>query len=228
MLSVINKETKKQEWITVVTGSDINSDDCFSGEGLGMNDRCSITYKFKNTGYKRELLNVNGKVLIRRSNRVLNSCFSNKKPDGEYPDIMDVKQVTQEFTQLYGTGLIDPVLFRKMKNECNPEHWNIVNKSLKKRKSVENQMVMDFICCYLHWKIRQNSKLYISSDDKEELRTSNHLEVIDYLHKDVDENWILGMKDSWKNQPIVERMKIKTFKEYTDLYKVGFLTFKWI
>jgi len=228
MLSRINEETKKQEWIGVLTGTDIDSDDVISGEGLGLNEICSLTYSFKSTGYKRQLVSVKTSELLNRSYRILNIEFSDMKPNGEYPDMYDIKEVTQLFVTLYGTGLIDPKLFKKLK-EDNPIIWKIVNKSLKKRKGNEYEYVMDMICCYLHWKIRQNSKSYIHSEGKDDLRTSNHLQVIDYVNKDVDKSFLtLENNKDWKNQPIVERLKLKTFQEYQDLFRKGFLRWEWV
>ena len=231
MLSRINEVTKKQEWIGVLTGTDINSDDVVSGEGLGLNETCSLTYSFKSTGYKRLLVSVKTRELLHRSYRLLNFQFSDMKENGEYPDLLDIKEVTQDFVTLYGTGLIDPQLFRKLKQEkkCNPIVWKIVNKSLKKRKGNDYEYVMDMICCYLHWKIRQNRNTYINSKRKEDLRTSNHLQVIDYLYKDVDKSSLtLENNKDWKNQPIVERLKLKTFEEYQNLFRKGFLRWEWV
>jgi len=229
MLSRISEVTKKQEWIGVLTGTDINSDDVVSGEGLGLNEICSLTYSFKSTGYKRLLVSVKTRELLQRSYRLLNFVFSDMKPNGEYPDLLDIKEVTQEFVTLYGTGLIDPKLFRKLKQESNPIVWKIVNKSLKKRKGNDYEYVMDMMCCYLHWKIRQNRNSYINSEGKEDLRSSNHLQVIDHLYKDVDKSSLtLENNKDWKNQPIVERLKLKTFEEYQNLFRKGFLSWEWV
>ena len=229
MLSRINEVTKKQEWIGVLTGTDINSDDVVSGEGLGLNEICSLTYSFKSTGYKRLLVSVKTRELLQRSYRLLNFVFSDMKPNGEYPDLLDIKEVTQEFVTLYGTGLIDTKLFRKLKQESNPTVWKIVNKSLKKRKGNDYEYVMDMICCYLHWKIRQDRNSYINSEGKEDLRSSNHLQVIDHLYKDVDKSSLtLENNKDWKNQPIVERLKLKTFEEYQNLFRKGFLSSEWV
>lgn len=217
-------ENNRKTWtpVLITDSKDLNKidfDKTFSSRGIGLNETYKLSWKMNHSGYQRVLFEVKGMDLINRSTKVLNRYFSEKLPNGKYPDMNDVKELTQTFVNLYGHGLVEPNTFHTLKKRNHLENYKLVKRVLKKRKGDDWELVLSMMCTYLMFKFEQ------SDSDKK----TNHLVVVDHLSQP---KWIEESKDKssemyWKNQPIVRRNNW-TWEEFKQSFEYGFLKWEWV
>jgi hypothetical protein len=228
-------ENGRQTWIPLMVGvkenGEMDLENTTDSTGIGMNKTYKVSWKMNHSGFQRELIKVKGSELIKRSSIILNTYFSEKKPNGEYPDWFDVKEVTQTYLNLYGHGLTEPKTYRTLKELNHPHNFNLVKRVLKKRKGVEWDFVLSMISTYYMFKrVQETERIYdVGGDDRGDRVVSNHLVVTDYQSPP---SWIYESKDEnseiyWKNQPIVKRLGM-SFEDYIEGLQIGFLMWDWV
>lgn len=209
-----NEEEKK--WKVVLIGDDENNHEkTTTGDGIRNDDTYELNYKFSNTGFGRNLITVKGLEMTRSTLTILNDCF------GEEEDLMKIRREVQQFVVLYGTGLIDKTLFRKIKKKYPREIVDLVKGGLK-GKGKYYPILMDFISTYLY---------LTCIVDNEKSLVNNSMTIVDSVGTKggVEDREYYSKKGEgyWKNQNVTKRLGIKSLDEFMKGFSGGVLSYEW-
>ena len=202
---------KEHGWVPVITGTRFENHlvNCVTGDGVLIDETYSLNYKFEHKLYVKNLLTVNGMELINRTRDVLR-LFKDEE------DLGIIKNICSEFMVLYSTGLMDKKRFNSIKRGSQKEIVKVVERSLKGKKQ-DLYSINCYLCCYLYIQLKNREE---SESGHKELIV---VDVIDQPNKIFSQD----LKETWEEQPITQRYGIKTFEDFIEFFKKGFLKLEW-
>lgn len=200
---------KEKQHIMVLTGGE--GDYTITGDGLVIEENYELNYKFDKSGITRKLLSIKGMDLVKSTNRVLNTFFNKD------PNLGEIRRELQQFVVLYGTGLIDTHLFRKIKKGYPKDVVFTVKKGMK-GKGEHYLLLKDVISTYLYLTFIMN---------KETSMVSNTLTLCDSVGTEMDDSTKEFYRENWKEQNVTKRLGIKSLDEFMKHHIRGVLHYEW-
>lgn len=205
MLVKLDKENNRYSYTPTVY-MDNNTESC---EGLDLTKTYQVNYEFLNSKYKRTVFKDSGWRLLEGYSSTLNFLFDN--PEWSDEDMRNLKiEVPKMVFTLYGTYLLKRSDFNKLFNhykECfGPELGQIVKKGIKKGKGKDFEIVKNIMCMYI-WK-------HFSGPESNQGDILTVIDTPQMKEGDFDE---IRYRKEWKEQPITERLGLKTYEEFKEV-----------
>ena len=139
------------------------------------------------------------------------NALSRQNIDHTADNLTNISRELNAYVTLLATYNINKSLFEKISKQHDPSVKKFIKINHKKFDKKNNDLRLA-VASYMYFKLSERSFF------------KRHHKVIEIVDYQLNDEIIDSIKDNWKKQPIVKRLKLSSFDEVLEAMKLGILT----